>query len=85
MYLSHLKVTEKNINVDTNTYNPIRFKAGDVITIDNRKAIVLRNGQPIFTELDPASDFFSIDKGMNGIVVTPAVADVNIRFRERWL
>lgn len=83
--IKDIKVYDRSITVDPKTETPIIFKSGDVITIDNRKAIVLRNGQPIFTSLDPGSDFFSLAKGANGIVVSPPVATVEVRYKERWL
>lgn len=85
MLFSHLNVDEMNIQVDYNTQIPLTFKAGDVVTIDNQKAIVLKNGQPVFTELDPSSDFFALERGVNGIMLSPPIADVKIRFKERWL
>lgn len=85
MYFSDLKVYEKSMNVDYVNQTPIIFKAGDVVTIDNAKAVVLKNGQPIFTELDPSSDFFSLERGVNGLIVSPPVVDVTIRYKERWL
>jgi predicted phage tail component-like protein len=85
LYLTDLKVYEKNIAVDYNTQIPVIFKAGDTVTIDNQKAIVLKNGQPIFSELDPSSDFFALERGANGLLLSPPVADVKIKFKERWL
>jgi predicted phage tail component-like protein len=85
LLLTDLKVYEKSVNVDYNTQIPVIFKAGDVVTIDNQKAIVLKNGQPIFTELDPSSEFFALERGANGLLLSPPIADVNIRFKERWL
>jgi predicted phage tail component-like protein len=85
LLLTDLKVYEKSVDVDYNTQIPVIFKAGDVVTIDNQKAIVLKNGQPVFTELDPSSEFFAFEKGANGLLLSPPVADVNIRFKERWL
>jgi len=85
-YLADLKVqelTDGSVNNDTQT--PIIFNTGDIVTIDNQRAIVLKNGEPIFTVLDPSSDFFSLKKGTNGLIVSPPIADVSIRFRERWL
>ncbi|MGG0487248.1 distal tail protein Dit [Priestia aryabhattai] len=86
MYLEDLKVRElTSDSVDSSTQIPIIFKTGDVVTIDNEKAIVLKNGEPVFYYLDPSSDFISLKKGDNGLIISPAVADVSIRFRERWL
>lgn len=85
LYLTDLKVHEKSTNIDYTTQTPVIFKAGDTVTIDNQKAIVLKNGQPIFTELDPSSEFFAFERGANGLILSPPVADVSIRYKERWL
>ncbi|MHC5291080.1 hypothetical protein CHCC14819_0444 [Bacillus licheniformis] len=85
MYFSDLKVYDKTSSVDYSTQVPILFKAGDVVTVDNQKAIVLKNGQAIFQDLDPSSDFFALDVGANGLMVSPPIADVSVRYKERWL
>jgi predicted phage tail component-like protein len=86
VYLADLKVRELTAgNVDNSTQTPIIFSKNDVVTIDNERALVLKNGEPIYTVLDPSSDFFSLKKGINGLIVSPPIADVSIRFRERWL
>jgi predicted phage tail component-like protein len=86
MYLEDLKVRELTSGtVDNSTQVPIIFKTGDIVTIDNEKAIVLKNGEPIFYYLDPSSDFISLKEGNNGLIVSPAIANVSIRFRKRWL
>lgn len=84
MHLDNLKVTEI-LGSDTGSVAPILFDAGDIVTIDNQRAIVLKNGEPIFTELDPSSDFFSLETGSNGLIVSPPLADVSIRYKERYL
>jgi phage-related protein len=81
----NIQVYDKGTSYNPETENPIIFKTGDKITIDNDKAIVLKNGEPIFTALDPSSDFISLKKGTNGLVISPPVADVKVTFRERWL
>lgn len=84
MHIDDLKVTEILVN-ESGTVTPILFSAGDIVTIDNQRAIVLKNGEPIFTELDPASDFFPLEAGSNGLIVSPPLADVSIKYRERYL
>jgi len=85
-YLADINVQElTDGNVDNNTQTPVIFSAGDVVTIDNQRAIVLKNGEPIFSVLDPSSDFINLKKGTNGLIVSPPVADVSIRYKERWL
>lgn len=85
MYVTDLKVTElTNINREVET--PDILKRGDILTIDNERALVLLNGEQIFSELDPASEFFALESGVNGIIVSPPEAvDVSIEFKERWL
>ncbi|MGF9741574.1 distal tail protein Dit [Priestia megaterium] len=85
-FFADLKVRELTASsINNGTQTPIVFNSGDIVTIDNQRAIVLKNGEPIFTELDPSSDFFSLKKGANGLVVTPPVADISVTYRERWL
>lgn len=86
MYLADINVRELTAStVDNTTQTPVIFNTGDVVTIDNQRAIVLKNGEPIFSVLDPSSDFFSLKKGTNGLIVSPPVANVSIRYKERWL
>jgi len=85
-FIADLKVRELTVDaIDNNSETAILYEEGDIVTIDNQRAIVLKNGEPIFSDLDPASDFFSLTKGVNGLIVTPPVADVKVRFKERWL
>ena len=85
-FIADLQVRELTRDaIDNDSQTAILYNAGDIVTIDNQRAIVLKNGEPIFTDLDPASDFFSLQKGVNGLIVTPPVADVKVRYRERWL
>lgn len=86
MYVTNLTVYEKTVNVNTDTNVPVIFSTGDVVTIDNERAIVMKNGEPIFSELDPSSDFFSLEKGVNGLIFSPPEAvEVSVRYRERWI
>ncbi|HEF5065819.1 distal tail protein Dit [Bacillus paramobilis] len=85
MYVTDIVVKDLSPNVNADTQIPLTLKTNDVITIDNNKAIVYLNGQAAYDILDPASDFFALEKGVNGLVVSPPVADVSIKYRERWL
>lgn len=85
MYVTDIVVKDLSVSVNATTQIPLVLKANDVITVDNNKAIVYLNGQPAFDILDPASDFFALEKGVNGLIVSPPVADVSIKYRERWL
>jgi len=86
MYVTNLTVYEKTVGVNVDTDIPVIFSTGDVVTIDNERAIVLKNGEPIFSELDPSSDFFALEKGINGLIFSPPEAvDVSVRYKERWI
>jgi predicted phage tail component-like protein len=82
---TNLEVYEKTGDVDYNTQVPVMFNAGDLVTIDSQRAVVLKNGEPIFTELDPSSDFFPLEVGTNGLIVSPPLASVSVKYKERWL
>jgi predicted phage tail component-like protein len=84
MYISDIKVFDMNTNKPSNKV-PIYFRAGDVLTIDCDKAEIRLNGEPRYDLLNPSSDFFPLKKGLNGIAISPAVADVKISYQERWL
>jgi predicted phage tail component-like protein len=83
MYISDLKVFEHVVL--SSSQAPIIAEANDVLLIDCEKAIVMKNGEPFYEGLNPASNFFSFKKGLNGLAITPAVADVKITYKERWL
>jgi predicted phage tail component-like protein len=83
MYISDIKVRER-LTLSAGEV-PIIAKAGDVLLIDNESAIVYKNGIPFFEGLNPASKFFSFKKGINGIAISPAKADVKVTYTERWL
>lgn len=83
MYISDIKVRER-LTLGTGEV-PIIAKEGDVLLIDNERAIVYKNGIPFFEGLNPASNFFSFKKGINGIAITPAKANVKVTYTERWL
>jgi hypothetical protein len=67
------------------TQTPIVVEKDDVILIDCEKSIVYKNGDPYFAGLNMASDFFSLQRGVNGLSLSPPIADVTVKFRERWL
>jgi predicted phage tail component-like protein len=83
MYISDLKVYER-LTLSAGQV-PIIAEVDDVITIDSSKGIVLKNGQPFYEGLNPASNFISLKKGINGLAIVPAVADVKVTYKERWL
>lgn len=64
---------------------PIIANVGDVLLIDNERAVVYKNGEPFFEGLNPSSKFFSFQKGNNGIAVSPPKANVKLTYTERWL
>jgi predicted phage tail component-like protein len=83
MYISDIKVRER-LTLGAGEV-PIIAKAGDVLLIDNESAIVYKNGIPFYEGLNPVSKFFSFKKGINGIAITPAKANVKVTYTERWL
>lgn len=85
MYFSDLKVWDRSVTVNNDTQVEIAFKTGDIVTIDSSKAVVLLNGEPAYHLLNPSSSFFALNKGDNGLLLSPPVADVKVEYRERWL
>jgi len=67
------------------TQTPIVVEKDDIILIDCEKSIVYKNGDPYFAGLNMASDFFSLKNGVNGLSLSPPIADVTVKYRERWL
>lgn len=86
MWISHITVWDYKPAVTSNEV-PLIFKKGDVLEIDNETGMVLLNGQPYYTSLDPSSSFIKLKKGDNGIMVAPANITTNgeIKLTERWL
>jgi predicted phage tail component-like protein len=85
MYISDVKVWEENI-VPASNEVPYIFKTGDILEIDTETDAVLLNGEPYYEALDPSSQFITLKKGTNGIMLSPIVTDNNsIKFKERWL
>lgn len=64
-------------------YLPI--SPGETIVIDSEYGIISRDGMEMYEDLNPYSDFIKLRKGLNKLAITPASADVKIRYRERWL
>lgn len=83
MAFTDLKVVE--INSVTAANNIIDLEKDDVIEIDNERGIVTKNGKVYFEGMNPASRFFTLEPGVTGISVTPPIADMTIRYRERYL
>ncbi|MBD1373711.1 phage tail family protein [Hazenella sp. IB182357] len=62
------------------------FEKGDQLKIDCSNGDIFKNGLPFFNELNPSSDFLSLNKGTNVIAVQPPIIENGtIAFRERWL
>lgn len=64
---------------------PIIASAGNTLTVDCERSIILKDGEPFYEALNPASTFFSFQKGINGLAISPAKADVTVTYKERWL
>lgn len=64
---------------------PIVLKKDDKLLIDSKTAIIRKNGKVAYELLNPLSDFFPLQKGVNKISVAPSNVDVKITYTERWL
>lgn len=71
----------------TSSQSPYIFNEGDVLRIDNEKALVTLNGKPCFDLLDPSSSFLKFKKGSNGVVVSDhtSISNGAVSFTERGL
>ena len=59
---------------------------GDVITIDHNTKEIRKNGEDFKWSKDFGSSLFALEKNDNSLGVYPAgVADVELKWRERWL
>jgi predicted phage tail component-like protein len=83
-YLDDLTIWEENV-IDPATQVPNIFEAGDQLRVDNETGETLKNGSPFFEALNPAGSYIYLQKGINQISISPAIATGEIRFRERWL
>lgn len=74
-------------SISNNTSIPLIFRAGDVLEIDNETGAILKNGIPFYQYLNPSSSFIRLEKGANGISISPAKSIKNgvIAYRERSL
>jgi phage-related protein len=62
------------------------FSVGDVLIIDNAKALVTANILRVMDTVDLTSTFFSLDPGGTVITFAPnANATVRVDFKEKWL
>lgn len=66
---------------------PLIMRAGDVLEIDNATGAILLNDRPFYQFLNPSSTFIKLQKGVNGLVISPADAFANgrIEYTERTL
>jgi predicted phage tail component-like protein len=82
-YITHLTVWEENPVTEEPQHI---FLPGDKLEVDCASGEILLNKQPFYEFLDPKSTFIRLDKGVNGIAVSPAVfTNGKITFQERWL
>jgi predicted phage tail component-like protein len=58
-----------SLNINT---VPLIAVAGDVLEIDNSTGAILKNGVPFYQYLNPSSSFIKLEKGANGISISPA-------------
>ncbi|PGZ29503.1 hypothetical protein COE50_22070 [Bacillus anthracis] len=64
---------------------PITLKKNDKLLIDCKTATIRKNGKVAYEILNPLSDFFALNKGVNTLKVAPANVDIKINYSERWL
>lgn len=75
---------------EENTLNPVTevpniFEEGDTLDIDCSTGVILRNGEPFYSALDPTSQFLKLSKGDTNITVAPQIFRVGkLTFRERF-
>lgn len=87
LYVADIKVRKIIASNPTPTQSPYVFNTGDILRIDNEKALVTKNGKPCFDILDPSSSFLKFKKGTNGVVVSnhTTISNGTVGFTERWL
>lgn len=84
MWISNVKFIEK-LTPQPNQVDYV-FRKNDRLRIDCNTNLILKNGEPFYDALYPASTFISLDKGVNGISVSDAViSNGTIKFSERWI
>jgi predicted phage tail component-like protein len=83
MYISDVKVWEY-LQPEANQV-PYVFQAGDVLEVDSETNGVFLNGEPYYKSLDPSSQFITLEKGVNGVAISPLVTENGIiKFKERF-
>lgn len=78
----------QKLNNGGTVYNEDIFQPGDNVTVDMSDCSVVINGNPTFEYLDPASDFFGIDGGIETEVQVQSeddTATITATYQERWL
>jgi predicted phage tail component-like protein len=88
VYMEIRDVVVKTLdNVIENNKIPLILRAGDVLEIDNETGAILKNDRPFYEYLNPSSTFIKLQKGVNGLVISPADAFTNgsISYTERTL
>lgn len=84
MYISDIKVFNENIQVQQ-TQTPVIFKKGDTLLIDSETDGVFLNGKPYFSSLNPSSSFPVLEKGANGLSISPKIVEsATIKYKERF-
>ena len=74
------------INDTTEVEIPYIAQPGDVITIDHNTKDIRKNGEEFKWAKDFGSSLFPLNKGDNTVAVYPGdAADVEMKWRERWL
>lgn len=86
MALKDIRVKTLDTQVKTNEI-PLILRAGDVLEIDNETGAILKNGQPFYEYLNPASTFIKLRSGVSGLVIAPYDAFTNgtVTYTERTL
>lgn len=86
MEARNVVIISHDVTVNENEI-PLILQAGDVLEIDNATGAILKNGIPFYQYLNPASTFIKLEKGINGIVISPHKCFTNgeIRYTERSL
>ena len=81
LYIISKDVTKNDTQI------PLILQVGDVLEIDNEKGAVLKNGVPFYQYLNPTSTFIRLERGNNGVIISPADAFKNgqITYKERNL
>lgn len=85
VYIDRIEVWNEN------SYNPVTeipyvVDTGDVLEINCATGEILKNNEPFYAMMDPASEFIRIDKGDHFVVITPQGIFQNgtLSFKERW-